>query len=76
MLSDDNLTRAFVASDNCDLMFVIGTSGVVHPAASLALRAKDEGASVVEINIENTPLTASADATFLGKAGEILPQLL
>ncbi|MBI3756118.1 MAG: NAD-dependent deacylase [Deltaproteobacteria bacterium] len=76
MLSDDNLTRAFVASDNCDLMFVIGTSGVVHPAASLALRAKDEGASVVEINIENTPLTASADATFLGKAGEILPRLL
>ena len=76
MLSDNALTKAFVASDNCDLMFVIGTSGVVHPAASIALRAKDEGAFVVEINIENTPLSVSADVTLLGKAGDILPQLL
>jgi len=76
MLSDDNLTKAFAASDNCDIMFVIGTSAVVHPAASLALRAKDEGAFIVEINIENTPLSASADATILGKSGDILPQLL
>ncbi len=76
MLSNNTMTKAFVASDNCDIMFVIGTSGVVHPAASLALRAKDEGAFVVEINIESTPLSASADATLLGKAGEILPQLL
>lgn len=76
MLSNNAMTKAFVASDNCDIMFVIGTSGVVHPAASLALRAKDEGAFVVEINIESTPLSASADATLLGKAGEILPQLL
>ncbi|MBI3754443.1 MAG: NAD-dependent deacylase [Deltaproteobacteria bacterium] len=76
MLSDSALTKAFVASDNCDLMFVIGTSGVVHPAASLALRAKDEGAFVVEINIDNTPLSVSADVTLLGKAGDIMPQLL
>jgi NAD-dependent deacetylase len=76
MLSDKALTKAFVASDNCDLMFVIGTSGIVHPAASIALRAKDEGAFVVEINREKTPLSVSADATLLGKAGDILPQLL
>lgn len=76
MLSDNALTKAFAASNSCDIMFVIGTSGVVHPAASLALRAKDEGAFVVEINIENTPLSVSADATLLGKAGDILPQLL
>lgn len=76
MLSDNNLTKAFVASDNCDIMLVIGTSAVVHPAASLALRAKDEGAFIVEINTENTPLSASADVALLGKAGEILPQLL
>lgn len=76
MLSDNNLTKAFVAIDNCDFMFVIGTSGIVQPAASFALRAKDEGAFVVEINIEKTPLSASVDATFIGKAGDILPQLL
>ena len=76
MLSDNVMTKAFVASDNCGIMFVIGTSGTVHPAASLALRAKDEGAFVVEINIESTPLSASADATLFGKSGDILPQLL
>jgi len=76
MLSDNIMKKAFVASDNCNMMFVIGTSSVVHPAASLALRAKDEGAFIVEINIENTPLSASADATIFGKSGDILPQLL
>jgi len=76
MLSDNTLKRAFSASDNCDIMFVIGTSGIVHPAASIALRAKDEGTFIVEINLENTPLSVSADATLLGKAGDILPQLL
>ncbi|MDP2681898.1 MAG: NAD-dependent deacylase [Deltaproteobacteria bacterium] len=76
MLSDNTMTKAFVASDNCGIMFVIGTSGAVHPTASLALRAKDEGAFIVEINIESTPLSASADATLFGKSGDILPQLL
>jgi NAD-dependent deacetylase len=76
MLSDNIMKKAFVASDKCNMMFVIGTSSVVHPAASLALRAKDEGAFIVEINIENTPLSASADATIFGKSGDILPQLL
>jgi len=57
-------------------MFVIGTSGVVQPAASMALRAKDEGAFIVEINIGKTSLSASVDAALMGKAGEILPQLL
>ncbi len=76
MLPDYTLTKAFVASDNCDIMFVIGTSGVVQPAASMALRAKDEGAFIVEINIGKTSLSASVDAALMGKAGEILPQLL
>lgn len=76
MVSEKSMTKAFVSSDSCDMMFVIGTSSVVHPASLLALRAKDEGAFVVEINIENTPLSASADVTLLGKSGDILPQLL
>lgn len=76
MLEDNNLMKAVAAIDNCEFMFVVGTSGVVQPAASFALRAKDEGAFVVEVNIERTPLSASVDETFLGKAGDILPQLL
>ena len=57
-------------------MLVIGTSAVVHPAASLALEAKHSGALVAEINLERTPHSGKLDFSFLGKAGEIVPRLL
>ena len=60
----------------CDLMFVIGTSGVVQPAASFAFVAKHNDAKVIEINIQPTPITEIADIFLQGKAGEILPQIV
>lgn len=38
-------------------MLVVGTSGVVQPAASLPLIAREHGSFIVEINPESTPLT-------------------
>ncbi len=70
------IEAAFGASSGADFMLVAGTSGVVEPAASLALRAKERGAFVAEINTGRTPLSGMADATLHGKAGEILPGLL
>jgi NAD-dependent deacetylase len=70
------LFKAFEASSNADCVLVVGTSGVVQPAASLALRARDAGAFVVEINPETTPLSRVADLRLPGKAGELLPTLL
>jgi NAD-dependent deacetylase len=72
----DVTRRGFQAVDACDLMLVVGTSSVVQPAASLAFRALDRGAVVVEVNAEPTPLSERATHAFLGKAGEILPRLL
>jgi NAD-dependent deacetylase len=69
------LTAREVAS-NCDFFFLIGSSAVVEPAASLAWLARDRGAVVVEINDEITPVTEIANECFLGKAGTILPQLM
>ncbi|MBI2618566.1 MAG: NAD-dependent deacylase [Ignavibacteriales bacterium] len=60
----------------CDLFLSIGTSGVVHPAASLPLIAREAGASVVEINPVYTDLSAHVHETLLGKSGDILPQLV
>lgn len=60
----------------CDLMMVIGTSGVVQPAASFAFIAKQYDATVIEVNIQATPITEIADISISGKAGEILPQLI
>lgn len=75
-LPEDALFRAFEASSNASVMLVVGTSGVVQPAASLALRAKGAGAFVAEINPEETPLSASLDMRLQGPSGEILPKLL
>ena len=64
------------AATRCELFLSIGTSAVVYPAANLPLIARKQGAYVVEINMERTEISNSVDETLLGKAGEILPQLV
>ncbi|MGZ4886867.1 MAG: NAD-dependent protein deacylase, partial [Candidatus Aminicenantales bacterium] len=64
---------AFALSETCQVMFVVGTSAIVQPAASLPGAARRAGAKVVEINLEPTPLTPGADFFIPGKAGDILP---
>lgn len=76
VLAEDITGRAFDAAGQADFMMVIGTSGVVQPAASLAVRAKEAGAFLVEINTETTPLSGIMDAKLSGKAGDIVPGLL
>lgn len=72
-LSSSVLHKAFLLSSNCQVMFVVGTSAIVQPAASLPLSAFEAGAKIVEINPDPTPLTSYSDFSFRGKAGEILP---
>lgn len=64
--------RAFEAQ----LFFSIGTSAIVYPAAALPLTAKQRGAFLVEINVQETELSVYADEVLLGPSGQILPQLL
>jgi NAD-dependent deacetylase len=70
------LDKAVAAIRSCDTMLVIGTSALVQPAASLAIVAKEQGARVVEINLEPTPYSHKLDIALRGKAGEILPQVV
>jgi len=76
MLPQDAIRHAFDVSERCDLFFSVGTSAVVHPAASLPLVAKRSGAFVVEVNLEPTEISHLVDETLLGKSGEILPYLV
>jgi NAD-dependent deacetylase len=69
------IQQAYALSAQCEVMFVIGTSAFVQPAASLPLRAVEMGAKVVEINIAPTTLTPYADFSLIGKSGEILPKI-
>ncbi len=58
-----------------DLVLVVGTSGLVEPAAALPRMALHHGAFVAEINLARTPLTPAASVFVSGAAGVILPQL-
>jgi NAD-dependent deacetylase len=69
------LDEALRRSASSEVMFVVGTSAIVHPAASLPLTAADSGAKIVEVNPEPTPLSRTASFVFRGKAGEILPAI-
>jgi NAD-dependent deacetylase len=76
VLKRDILETAIEASRKCDVFLSIGTSGLVQPAANLPILAKKNGAVIVEINVEETPLTPSVDYFFRGKSGETLPELV
>ncbi|MGQ0603603.1 MAG: Sir2 family NAD-dependent protein deacetylase, partial [Anaerolineales bacterium] len=62
------LTAATEAAQICNVFFSIGTSGIVEPAASLPFEALRHGAVVVEVNPDDTPLTAHATYTLRGPA--------
>ncbi len=74
-LAREDIEMAEEISLSSDVMFVIGTSSVVYPAASLPFLTKRRGGIIVEVNISETPLTSYADFFFKGKAGEILPEI-
>jgi NAD-dependent deacetylase len=75
-LPPEALAEAIRAALSADIMLVVGTSGVVQPAASLVAWAREAGTAVVEVNLEATPLSCLADETVHGKAGEILPRVV
>ena len=70
------IERAFRAAEAADVCLVIGTSGVVQPAASIASVARGRGGRVIEINPVETPITDIAAVTIRGTAVETVPVVL
>jgi NAD-dependent deacetylase len=75
-LPPDALERAFALSQTCDVMLIVGTSGVVVPVATLPHYARENGAVLIEVNPDTTPITDIATRHLAGPAGEILPELV
>ena len=83
-LPDDVWEAAQEAASECDAMLVVGTSAVVHPAASLVPIAKRKsswnhiraGATVIEVNLTRTEASDLADIGLYGPSGEVLPRLV
>jgi NAD-dependent deacetylase len=68
--------KAEQISNNCDVMFIVGTSLNVGPVNQLPLYAKRNGAILIEVNPEPTIFTELIDYSVQGSASEMLPQLL
>jgi len=66
----DEASRVAGASD---VMFVVGTSAIVYPAAALPIITKNSGGLVIEVNVEPTDVSSYADLSLFGPAGDILP---
>jgi NAD-dependent deacetylase len=70
------LEEAFEWAGRVDVCLVIGTSGVVEPAASIASTTRATGGQVIEINPEETPLTRVATVSIRGTAVEVVGAML
>lgn len=76
LLPDEAFTEAVRAFQACELALVVGTSAAVEPAASLGRLAAQQGALVIEINPQTTPLTPHADLSLRLSAASGLTELL
>ncbi len=75
-LPDDAWDASVQAVAKADLVIVVGTSSVVYPAAGLPEAALTAGIPVIEVNPQETPLSASATAVVREPSATALPKLL
>ena len=75
-LPQDIWQDAISQASSCDAMIVVGTSLVVSPANLLPVYAKQNGAVMIEINPEETPMSISMDLSLRSSAAKALPGLV
>jgi NAD-dependent deacetylase len=76
MLPPAALESASEASRRSDVFLSVGTSSLNFPAAALPFTALENGATLVEVNPGETPLTSRVDYVLRGPAGDVLPRLI
>lgn len=72
----DAWARGVAAVESADLVVVVGTSGIVHPAAGLPAIARGAGAVVVEVNPRETDVSDVAHHVWRETAAVALPALV
>jgi len=75
-LPDAAWKEAKAAVSSCDLMFVVGTSGLVYPATGLPKLAAFNGSKIVQINPRPAKLDFAGAKRLVGEAGVIMPTLV
>ncbi|WP_461867220.1 NAD-dependent protein deacetylase [Thermococcus sp.] len=75
-LPEDTLDKAFRLAERAQVCIVIGTSGIVYPAAYIPQIVKERGGTIIEINVEKSGITPIADIFLRGKAGEVMDKIV
>lgn len=75
-LPQDVWESAMIQASSCDAMIVVGTSLAVSPANLLPVYAKQNGATMIEVNIEQTHMSSSIDLSLRTSAATALPGLV
>lgn len=76
VLDPQALHAAEEACAGAEVLLVVGTSGLVYPAAGLPRHARRAGARVIIVNPLPTEIDSTADVVVRGAAGVVLPALL
>ena len=76
MLDAGVLSAAGAAAARADVCLMVGTSALVHPAASLPLLTRARGGAIIEVNPEETPISSVAEVSLRGSAARVVPGLL
>ena len=75
-LPQDVWESAMIQASSCDAMVVVGTSLAVSPANLLPVYAKQNRATVIEVNVEQTHMSSSMDLSLRASAAKALPELV
>ncbi len=76
MLPEATFAAAELAAKRSQVCLVVGTTGIVQPAAGLVAKAANRGSRVVVVNVEASELDAGADAVLRGPAEHVVPALV
>jgi len=75
-MPEKEVEKAINLSRNCDFFIVVGSTLLVHPAASMPHYAKEGGAFLAIVNLSETPCDKMCDALIRGTAGEVLKEIV
>ena len=75
-LPQDVWQEAMIHSNQCDIMVIAGTSLVVSPANTLPIYAKQNNAFLIEVNPEETIMSADMDFSVRNSSAVSLPELV
>ena len=75
-LPQDVWKNAIKEASTCDVMIIAGTSLVVSPANTLPIYAKQNGATLIEVNPEKTVMSNDMDLSIQDTSANVLPKIL